>query len=76
MTVLVVLILIVLSLWAIGRFYLQGENLDIYDRVPPAAVGGAREPSAEHHDVIELLRGFAGALDGFGRAGDWSRAGC
>ena len=64
MTVLVVLILIVLSVWAIGRFYLQGENLDIYDRVPPAAVGGAREPSAEHHDVIELLRGFAGAGDG------------
>ncbi|MCB1686614.1 MAG: alpha/beta hydrolase, partial [Pseudomonadales bacterium] len=52
---------VAVMVWAIARFYLRGAALSAYDRTPPAAVGGFREPSAEHHEVVELLKGFASA---------------
>lgn len=51
---------IVVLLWAITRFYLKGEDLSRYDRVIAPPVGGEREPSAEHHEAIELIQGLTG----------------
>ncbi len=42
-------------LWAITRFYLRGEDLSRYDRPSAMAVGDSREPSAEHHAVVQLF---------------------
>ncbi|HEY5646506.1 MAG TPA: alpha/beta hydrolase [Pseudomonadales bacterium] len=64
---LIVIVLAVLAFWAVARFYLQGEDLSRYDHGRAAAVGsdehGQREPSAEHHQVIEVLATMAAAGD-------------
>ena len=63
-----VLVLIALALWVVTRFYLGGENLSRYDHGATAPVGGVREPSTEHHEVVELLRGLTGSVGtGLGR---------
>ena len=56
------LVLIVLCLWAVTRFYLAGEDLARYDHGAVAPVGGEREPSTEHHEVVELLRELTGSV--------------
>lgn len=64
-TLLIVIALAVLAFWAVARFYLQGEDLSRYDHGHRPAVGsdarGQREPSAEHHQVLELLANMAAA---------------
>jgi acetyl esterase/lipase len=48
---------LVLGFWAVGRFYLRGEDLSRYDGAAVVPVGGVqREPSAEHHEVLETLK--------------------
>lgn len=58
LTALMVIGAIVLLLWAVARFYLRGEDLSRFDAAVAPPVGGDREPSAEHHDVVELLASF------------------
>ena len=64
-TTLILLALTVLAFWAVARFYLQGEDLFRYDRPWAQPVGsmenGQREPSAEHHEVLELLKDLQSA---------------
>lgn len=59
-TLLVLLALVLFGIWAVARFYLQGEDLSRYDRRDGLPVGsdahGQREPSAEHHEMIQTLR--------------------
>jgi hypothetical protein len=66
LTLIAVLVGVVFAAWAIARFYLQGEDLSRYDRVHAPAVvssagAGQREPSAEYHEVLELLAGLTSA---------------
>ena len=69
-TALIVLLLIVIAFWAVAKFYLEGEDLSRYDRQPAPAVGsapdGSREPSTEHHEVLELLGSLNAAGAGAG----------
>lgn len=69
-TTLLVLALIVLAFWAVARFHLEGEDLSRYDRVQ--ATGGGRggvprEPSAEHHEMLELLASLSNPAQGTSR---------
>ena len=45
---------LLLGFWAVARFYLRGEDLSRYDG-PTVPFAGDREPSTEHHEVVEMI---------------------
>ena len=61
LTATLVIALLLVAFWTIARFYLQGEDLSRYDRPAAPPIGGVREPSTEHHEVLELLGTLAAA---------------
>ena len=71
LTTLFVIVLIVLGLWAIARFFLAGEDLSRYDHARVPAIGidahGQREPSREHHDAVALLASMGAGASGGNR---------
>lgn len=58
---LLALLLVVLSLWAIARLHLQGEDLSRFD--VPAAPALNAAPSQENAEVLARVRAFAHAAD-------------
>ena len=49
-----VIVLAMMGVWAITRFYLEGPDLSRYDEGSAPAVSGAREPSAEHDEILTM----------------------
>ena len=68
LTFITVLVVVLIVIWAVGHFYLEGEDLSRYDRVQAPPVGsladGQREPSTEHHEVLEFLTKLTNAGQG------------
>jgi acetyl esterase/lipase len=52
---------LLLGIWAFTRFYLRGPDLGRYDRGAGSAIGDTLEPSAEHHEVLQLLNEISAA---------------
>ncbi|WP_205743082.1 alpha/beta hydrolase [Halioglobus maricola] len=58
-TLLPVLFIAILLLWAFTRFYLRGENLGRYDRASGSLMNPAdSEPSNVHYELVERFRGL------------------
>lgn len=55
MTIWILLLAIVVLLWAVTRFYLAGPDLSEFDGHAARRIGDDLEPSAEHHEVLQLL---------------------
>jgi hypothetical protein len=53
--------LVIAGLWAITRYYLSGPDLGRFDQGVSAAIGDDLEPSAEHHEVLQLLNELSSA---------------
>lgn len=58
MTLLLVVVAIVALLWAVARFHLQGEDLSRFDTPATPGAPPPTEPSAEHFEAVELIRGM------------------
>lgn len=56
-----VLLSVVIGLWCVTRFYLAGPDLDEFDSHAGAGIGNDLEPSAEHHEVLQLLHEISSA---------------
>ena len=50
----VTVITIAITLWGVTRFFLEGPDLSRYDQGSPPPVSGAREPSAEHQEILAM----------------------
>ncbi len=61
MSWLTVVALLVIVAWLITRFHLRGEDLSRYDGGAPQVSDNVSEPSAEHHEVVALIREMAAA---------------
>ena len=57
----VLLAAIALLLWAVTRFYLAGPDLSEFDGHAATRIGDDLEPSAEHHEVLQLLHEMSSA---------------
>ncbi len=55
LTWILIIALLAVAAWAVTRFYLIGEDLSRFDGGAVLAIGEDLEPSAEHHEVLELL---------------------
>ncbi len=55
MTWIAVIALLVAAIWAMTRFYLNGPELSRFDGGHGPGIGEDLEPSAEHHEVLQLL---------------------
>lgn len=58
------LLVLVLLLWAIERFYLRGENLSVFDRPTGQRHAIGVEPSHEHKAVVASLGGITESIKG------------
>lgn len=57
-------VLLASALWAFTRFVLRGENLARYDEHGHVAAREPSDPSAGHHEALELLREFQAPAQG------------
>jgi epsilon-lactone hydrolase len=64
---LVALAIGVAAAWAVGTFYLQGEDLSAFDRPDGECFSSGREPSAELQAVVASLSGVGSLLGGVPR---------
>lgn len=64
------IVLLATALWAFTRFALRGENLARYDEPGHVERAGPCDPSAGHHEALELLREFQAPSEGRASARD------
>ena len=64
------IVLLATALWAFTRFALRGENLARYDEPGHVEHAGPCDPSAGHHEALELLREFQAPSEGRASARD------
>lgn len=57
----VAVIALAVAVWAITRFYLEGPDLSRYDEGSAPAVSGAREPCAEHNEILTMQHELSGS---------------
>ncbi len=63
-----ILICLAITIWAITRFYLRGEDLGRFDQAGHVVRGEPYNPSAGHYEAIARLKEFGGAAtSGMGR---------
>ena len=55
------LIGIIITAWALTRFFLQGENLSRFDR-PIESSMRTGDPSDQHHQSVDVIAGFFGSV--------------
>ena len=52
------IVIAVVIVWGIGRFYLRGEDLAKFDEPRDPPVVDLKAPSAEHHQVVDALASY------------------
>ena len=63
-----ILICLAITIWAITRFYLRGEDLGRFDQPGHVVRGEPHNPSAGHYEAIARLKEFSGdATSGMGK---------
>lgn len=66
MTAILFIVLLIIALWLITHFYLRGGDLSRYGNSGVTVVSNLREPSVEHHEVVQLLGDLRAAGGGSG----------
>lgn len=63
MLIWIVLVILILTLWVVTRFFLRGEDLSGYDKPRPSAFAAGDQPSEQHKAIVAYLQGFAAESD-------------